>query len=109
MRVAAPPTVTAPLSVTCRPASTRSDPCPPPTPATEIGSPVVTLASNDKAPPSSTEVVPKFEPNAAAHATYTELYGLYRELHDAFGGVRRQGAADLGTIMKRLLDLKERA
>ena len=51
----------------------------------------------------------RFEPNAAAHATYTELYGLYRELHDTFGGVRTSGAADLGTIMKRLLDVKERA
>ncbi len=49
----------------------------------------------------------RFEPDAAAQAVYDELYGLYRELHDAFGGVR--GASpDLGTFMKRLLDIKQR-
>jgi len=38
---------------------------------------------------------------------YDELYGLYRELHDSFGGVR--GAkADLPSLMKRLLALRER-
>ncbi len=50
----------------------------------------------------------RFEPDARAHAVYDELYGLYRELHDAFGGVA--GArADLGTLMKRLLAIRERA
>ena len=50
----------------------------------------------------------RFAPNAAAHAVYTELYGMYRELHDTFGGVR--GAkADLPTLMKRLLALRERS
>ena len=49
----------------------------------------------------------RFAPDAAAHAVYTELYGMYRELHDTFGGVR--GAkADLPTLMKRLLVLRER-
>ena len=51
----------------------------------------------------------RFVPNAESHAVYTDLYGLYRELHDTFGGVRGDRASDLGTIMKRLLDLKERA
>jgi len=51
----------------------------------------------------------RFEPSARAHAAYTELYGFYRELHDTFGGVRNGRPSDLGTIMKRLLDLKERA
>jgi hypothetical protein len=38
---------------------------------------------------------------------YDELYGLYRELHDVFGGV--PGArADLASLMKRLLTLRER-
>jgi len=50
----------------------------------------------------------KFEPRPDAKVVYDELYALYRELHDAFGGVA--GArADLGSLMKRLLALKERA
>ena len=48
-----------------------------------------------------------FAPDPAARRTYDELYALYRELHDAFGGV--PGAtADLGTAMKRLLAIRER-
>jgi L-ribulokinase len=47
-----------------------------------------------------------FTPNPDAHAVYDVLYGIYRELHDAFGGVA--GARpDLATLMKRLLALKE--
>ena len=50
----------------------------------------------------------QFTPNAAARAVYDELYGIYRELHDAFGGV--PGAqGDLATLMKRLLAIKEQA
>src|SRR5262249_5527528 len=49
----------------------------------------------------------RFEPNPDAKVVYDELYALYRELHDAFGGVA--GArADPGTLMKRLLALKEK-
>jgi L-ribulokinase len=49
----------------------------------------------------------RFTPDPRAAAVYDELYGLYRELHDAFGGVA--GArADLGTVMKRLLAVRER-
>ena len=29
----------------------------------------------------------RFQPDPAARAVYDELYGIYRELHDAFGGV----------------------
>ena len=29
----------------------------------------------------------RFVPDAAAHAVYNELYAIYRELHDGFGGV----------------------
>lgn len=47
----------------------------------------------------------RYEPQPAAQATYNTLYGMYRELHDTFGGV--PGAtADLGSIMKRLLELR---
>jgi L-ribulokinase len=49
----------------------------------------------------------RFEPDAAAGRTYDELYAIYRELHDVFGGVPGP-AADLGTVMKRLLDIRER-
>jgi len=49
-----------------------------------------------------------FQPDSAATAVYEELYGLYTELHDSFGGVR--GAqADIPTLMKRLLAIRERA
>ena len=48
-----------------------------------------------------------FAPDPAAHAVYDELYRMYRELHDTFGGV--PGArADLATLMKRLLAVRER-
>jgi len=50
----------------------------------------------------------RFLPDPAARAVYDELYGIYRELHDAFGGVATR-SADLGTVMKRLLSVKERA
>ncbi len=50
----------------------------------------------------------RFEPDPTARAVYDELYGVYRELHDAFGGVA--GAeADLGSLMKRLLAIKTRS
>jgi L-ribulokinase len=50
----------------------------------------------------------RFTPREAARRVYDELYGLYRELHDVFGGV--QGArAELPTLMKRLLAIRERA
>jgi len=49
----------------------------------------------------------RFDPNPRAHAVYDELYGMYRELHDAFGGV--PGAeADFPSFMKRLLALRSR-
>jgi L-ribulokinase len=61
--------------------------------------------------------VRKFEPRPAARAVYDELYGIYRELHDAFGlpaeasekaGGVAGAKSDLGSLMKRLLALKER-
>jgi L-ribulokinase len=49
----------------------------------------------------------RFLPRAEAVRVYDELYAMYRELHDTFGGVK--GAqADLGTLMKRLLAVRER-
>lgn len=49
----------------------------------------------------------RFLPDEAAGAVYDELYGLYRELHDVFGGVP-DADGDLGTLMKRLFALRER-
>jgi L-ribulokinase len=50
----------------------------------------------------------RFEPQPVAQAVYHELYGIYRELHDTFGGVA--GAVpNLGTLMKRLLAIQARA
>jgi L-ribulokinase len=49
----------------------------------------------------------RFDPDPQAGAVYDELYALYRELHDAFGGVGR-ASADLGSFMKRLLVIRER-
>jgi L-ribulokinase len=50
----------------------------------------------------------RFLPRPAATKIYDQLYAIYRELHDAFGGV--PGArSDLPSIMKRLLAIKESA
>src|SRR5262249_30758716 len=48
-----------------------------------------------------------FVPDGAAHAVYNELYALYRELHDSFGGVAN-AKADFASLMKRLLALRHR-
>jgi L-ribulokinase len=49
----------------------------------------------------------RFTPNPAAVRVYDELYGIYRELHDSFGGVP-DAKADLASLMKRLLAIRER-
>ena len=55
-----------------------------------------------------TRVQPKsYRPIAANRKVYDELYTLYRQVHDAFGG--RNAQADLGGVMKRLLHLKAAA
>ena len=47
----------------------------------------------------------EYFPDPGAQAVYDELYGMYLELHDAFGGV--SGAqTDFPSIMKRLLALR---
>jgi L-ribulokinase len=45
-----------------------------------------------------------YEPNPENHAVYNDLYALYRDLHDSFGGLTK--SADLSQVMKRLLDIK---
>lgn len=49
----------------------------------------------------------RFLPDPEATAVYDELYGMYMELHDAFGGVDGE-RADFATLMKRLLALRSR-
>ncbi len=48
-----------------------------------------------------------YKPKAAARARYDRLYALYRQVHDAFGGVNR--SADLSRVMKDLLEEKTAA
>ena len=48
----------------------------------------------------------RFTPQPNARAVYDELYGMYRELHDTFGAAPEK--ADLPSLMKRLLALRER-
>jgi L-ribulokinase len=49
----------------------------------------------------------RYTPKAAARKTYDQLYALYRQLHDAFGGLNK--SADLSAVMKTLLTLKAAA
>jgi len=46
-------------------------------------------------------------PDAHRARVYDELFGLYRKLHDAFGGVRQE--ADVSGVMKALLEVQGRA
>lgn len=48
-----------------------------------------------------------FKPSAKAHATYRDLYALYKQVHDAFGTTGGGGA--LHPVMKRLLEIRGRA
>ncbi|MCP5516567.1 MAG: ribulokinase [Verrucomicrobiales bacterium] len=48
-----------------------------------------------------------FRPKAKAHATYRELYALYRTLHDAFG--TKQWKGGLHGVMKQLLEIRSAA
>ncbi len=45
-----------------------------------------------------------YRPKPAAQKTYHQLYALYRQVHDAFGGLNK--SADLSRVMKDLLELK---
>ena len=45
-----------------------------------------------------------YKPKPAAQKTYNQLYALYRQVHDSFGGLNK--SADLSRVMKDLLALK---
>jgi len=46
-----------------------------------------------------------YTPNPENKAVYDKLYRLYRQLHDAFGGIDKN--ADLSRVMKELIAIKE--
>lgn len=48
-----------------------------------------------------------YKPRAAAAKTYEQLYGLYRQMHDALGGLSK--SVDVSNVMKDLLAIKEAA
>lgn len=48
-----------------------------------------------------------YEPNPKAHAIYSDLYLLYRRLHDAFGTTDSKGS--LYEVMKQLIEIRSRA
>ncbi|PTX97267.1 ribulokinase [Verrucomicrobia bacterium LW23] len=48
-----------------------------------------------------------YAPKPENARTYDKLYAIYRELHDAFGGVNK--AADLSSVMRRLIEIKTAA
>lgn len=61
--------------------------------------------SIEEAQRAMTGVLPRqYVPDPGARATYEQIYSLYLDLHDSFGGVRQ---ADLGGTMKTLLRLKQ--
>lgn len=47
----------------------------------------------------------QYKPDPKRQKAYNELYRLYRQIHDAFGGLNK--SADLSRVMKDLLALKE--
>ena len=47
-----------------------------------------------------------YKPNPASQAVYDKLFQLYKQLHDAFGGVSEES---LGGVMKNLFSIKEGA
>jgi L-ribulokinase len=74
-----------------------------------IAAAVVTGAHKDYATAQKrmTGLKPKvFKPDAKAHATYKELYALYKQLHDAFG--TQDGGGNLYGVMKKLIEIRNR-
>lgn len=47
-----------------------------------------------------------YKPNAKAHATYKELYMVYKQLHDAFGTKEWNG--NLHGVMKKLIEIRSK-
>jgi L-ribulokinase len=47
-----------------------------------------------------------YRPDPRAHATYRELFALYKQLHDAFG--MKDGSGNLFGVMKKLIEIRDR-
>jgi L-ribulokinase len=47
----------------------------------------------------------QYDPLPENQKVYEQLFALYRQLHDAFGGVNRK--ADLSSVMKELIRIRE--
>jgi L-ribulokinase len=47
-----------------------------------------------------------YKPDAKAHATYRQLYALYKQLHDAFGVPHNR--SDLYPVMKKLIAIRQK-
>ena len=47
-----------------------------------------------------------YTPNAKHHATYQQLYALYKQMHDAFGTAKGNG--DMYGVMKKLIEIRSR-
>jgi L-ribulokinase len=47
-----------------------------------------------------------YSPKPEHQSIYNQLYALYRQLHDAFGGINK--CADLSGVMKELIQIKEK-
>ena len=45
-----------------------------------------------------------YEPIEENRKVYDQLYALYRDLHDSFGGLTK--SADLSRVMKSLIEIK---
>ncbi len=45
-----------------------------------------------------------YEPIAENRKVYDQLYALYRDLYDSFGGLTK--SADLSRVMKALIEIK---
>jgi L-ribulokinase len=64
-------------------------------------------ASFEDAQKAMTGLKPRtFQPDQSAHATYKEIFGLYRTLHDAFG--TEEWSGNLHKVMKQLIDIRNR-
>jgi L-ribulokinase len=50
-----------------------------------------------------------FRPRPDNVAVYAELYRLYKQLHDGFGGVDKDKPASMGKVMKDLIAIRDRA
>jgi L-ribulokinase len=49
-----------------------------------------------------------FRPDPRSVKVYAELYKLYKQLHDGFGGIDRDKPSAMGNVMKDLIAIRDR-